>query len=190
LDVDGDGVPYRTYPGTHPTLGAFTTRGTSRDEYAVYTEDGAAYKRNMDRLMVKWRTAKKRVPKPQLYQDTNQSEIGMLFFGTSTYSTEEAKDILENQGVILDALRLRAFPFGKEVEEFVRTHRWVFVIEQNRDAQMRGLMILEMDIDPKKLIPVLNYDGMPITADAIALQISDYLKKKNAVPHDLSETFI
>ncbi|MFC4872716.1 2-oxoacid:acceptor oxidoreductase subunit alpha [Negadavirga shengliensis] len=190
LDVDGDGVPYRTYPGTHPTLGAFTTRGTSRDEYAVYTEDGAAYKRNMDRLMVKWRTAKKRVPKPQLYQDTNQSEIGILFFGTSTYSTEEAKDLLESQGVVLDALRLRAFPFGKEVEEFVRTHRWVFVIEQNRDAQMRGLMILEMDTDPKKLIPVLNYDGMPITADAIALQISDYLKKKNAVPHDLSETFI
>lgn len=190
LDVDGDGIPYRTYPGTHPTQGAFTTRGTSRDEYAVYTEDGAAYKRNMDRLMIKWQTAKKLVPKPRVYQKRNQSEIGMLFFGTSTYSAEEAKDILDREDIVLDAMRLRSFPFGKEVEAFVSSHRLVFVIEQNRDAQMRGLMILEMEIDPKKLIPVLNYDGMPITADAIALQISDYLKKKNSVPHDLSETLI
>lgn len=190
LDKDGDGIPYRTYPGTHPTKGAFTTRGTSRDEYAVYTEDSKAYKRNMERLMVKWQTAKSLVPKPELYQKSAQSDIGMLFFGTSTYSSEEAKEILEREEIILDAIRIRAFPFGAEVETFVQSHRLVFVIEQNRDAQLRGLMINEMQTSPEKLVPVLNYDGMPITADDIARQISDYLKKKNTVPHDLSETLI
>lgn len=190
LDNEGDGIPYRTYPGTHPSKGAFTTRGTSRDEYAVYTEDSAAYQRNMDRLQTKWETAKKIVPAAQLYQESNQSEIGMLFFGTSTYSSEEAKDILEEKEIQLDAIRIKAFPFGTETEAFIRSHKLVFIIEQNRDGQLRSLIINEMQMNPKKLVSVLNYDGMPITADHIALQISDYLKQKNAVPHDLSETLI
>ncbi|MEX2369278.1 MAG: 2-oxoacid:acceptor oxidoreductase family protein, partial [Candidatus Paceibacterota bacterium] len=190
LDKDGDGIPYRTYPGTHPTKGAFTTRGTSRDEYAVYTEDSRAYQRNMERLMVKWQTAKKLVPQAEPYQEHPKSEIGMLFYGTSTYSSEEAKEILEREELILDAIRIKAFPFGAEVEEFIQSHRLVFVIEQNRDAQLRSLMINEMQTEPQKLVPVLNYDGMPITADHVARRISDYLKKKNTVPHDLSETLI
>ncbi|WP_163379920.1 2-oxoacid:acceptor oxidoreductase subunit alpha [Cyclobacterium sp. SYSU L10401] len=190
LDNEGDGIPYRTYPGTHPSKGAFTTRGTSRDEYAVYTEDSAAYQRNMDRLQTKWETAKKIVPTAQFYQESNQSEIGMLFFGTSTYSSEEAKEILEEKEVQLDAIRIKAFPFGTETEAFIRSHKLVFIIEQNRDGQLRSLIINEMQMNPKKLVSVLNYDGMPITADHIALQISDYLKQKNAVPHDLSETLI
>lgn len=190
LDTEGDGIPYRTYPGTHPSKGAFTTRGTSRDEYAVYTEDSAAYQRNMDRLQTKWETAKKIVPEPWLYQESNQSEIGMLFFGTSTYSSEEAKDILEAKEILLDAIRIKAFPFGTDTEAFIRSHKLVFIIEQNRDGQLRSLIINEMQMNPKKLVSVLNYDGMPITADNIALQISDYLKQKNAVPHDLSETLI
>ncbi|SHN14887.1 2-oxoglutarate ferredoxin oxidoreductase subunit alpha [Cyclobacterium lianum] len=190
LDNEGDGIPYRTYPGTHPSKGAFTTRGTSRDEYAVYTEDSAAYKRNMDRLEVKWETAKKIVPPPQLYQTVNQSEIGMLFFGTSTYSSEEAKDLLEEKEIRLDAIRIKSFPFSAETENFIRSHKLVFIIEQNRDGQLRSLIINEMQMNPEKLVSVLNYDGMPITADQIVLQISDYLKQKNTVPHDVSETLI
>jgi 2-oxoglutarate ferredoxin oxidoreductase subunit alpha len=175
LDVDQDGITYRTYPGTHPSKGSFFTRGTSRDEYAVYTEDGAAYQRNVDRLSRKWTTAKGLVPAPQLYQEKNKSETGILFFGTSTYAAVEAMDLLQEQNRSVDALRLRSFPFTKEVEEFVLSHKQVFVIEQNRDAQMRSLLLIEMGADPKKLIPVLNYDGMPITADYIFKKISMHL---------------
>lgn len=190
LDVDGDGIPYRTYPGTHPTKGAFFTRGTSRDEYAAYTEDGAAYKRNMDRLMVKWETAKKIVPSAQLYQKKNHSNIGILFFGTSAFSSEEAKDLLQASGTVVDAIRLKAFPFGVEVVEFVNSHELVFIIEQNRDAQMRSMMIIEMETNPSKLIPVLNYDGMPITADAIKNQITSFLDKAKTQNHELYKTTV
>jgi len=175
LDVDGDGIPYRTYPGTHPTKGSFFTRGTSRDEYAIYTEDSAAYIRNMERLLKKWDTAKELVPKPHFYQKQNMSPLGVIFFGTSTYSSEEAIDLLREQDVILDAMQLKAFPFNKDVEQFIEEHEVVFVIEQNRDAQMRSLLINELEINPKKLIKVLNYDGMPITADKIVKEISKNL---------------
>lgn len=190
LDVDGDGIPYRTYPGTHPTKGAFFTRGTSRDEYAAYTEDGAAYKRNMDRLLVKWETARQLVPTPQLYQQEKVSELGMLFFGTSTYSAEEARDLLREQGVLLDALRLKAFPFSQEVELFIRSHRTVFIIEQNRDAQLRTLLLVEMQLQPHKLVSVLNYDGTPITADTIAGQIGRYLSHNHPNEHELPATLV
>jgi 2-oxoglutarate ferredoxin oxidoreductase subunit alpha len=171
LDVDGDGIPYRTIPGTHPTKGAFFTRGTSRDEYARYTEDGAAYVRNVDRLMKKWDTAKKLVPAAELYQDGQQSEAGMIFFGTTTYAALETMDLMAKDGLAMDAMRLRAFPFGEEVERFIEQHDQIFVIEQNRDAQMRTLLINELNVDPRKLVPVLNYDGMPITASRIRGQI-------------------
>lgn len=171
-DVDGDGIPYRTYPGTHPTKGSYFTRGTSRDEYAIYTEDGNAYKRNMDRLMKKWETAKNMVPAPQVYQKTNHSENGLIFFGTSQYSVEEAMDLLNAQGIKLDALRIKAFPFNKTVEDFIHSHKKVFIVEQNRDAQLKSLITNELSIDPNKLISVLNYDGMPITAFKIELEIS------------------
>jgi 2-oxoglutarate ferredoxin oxidoreductase subunit alpha len=179
LDVDGDGIPYRTYPGTHPTKGSFFTRGTSRDEYATYTEDGAAYKRNVDRLTRKWETAKTMVPAPQLYQKKNQSENGILFFGTSQYSSEEAMDIMKADGQTFDAIRIRSFPFTKEVEDFIGSHERIFVIEQNRDAQMRSLLMIELNINPNKLISVLNYDGMPITADHIIKSINKVLVPQN-----------
>ena len=175
LDVDGDGIPYRTIPGTHPSKGSFFTRGTSRDEYAAYTEDGTVYARNMDRLLKKWYTAKNTVPAPYLYQTENKSPYGVIFFGTSTYSAEEALDIMGQGNLSFDAMRLKAFPFNKTVEDFIDAHEKIFVIEQNRDGQMRSLLINELDANPKKLIPVLNYDGMPITADAIMLQISKNL---------------
>lgn len=188
LDVDGDGIPYRTYPGTHPTKGSFFTRGTSKDEYAAYTEDGAAYQRNMDRLLKKWETAKKLVPAAQLYQKSKQSELGILFFGTSQFSAEEAKDLLTEEGIHVDAIGIKAFPFGEEVVDFVHSHRLIFVIEQNRDGQMRSMMIMELGTDPSKLIPVLNYDGMPITADAIKNQITNFLTKEKTQRHELLKT--
>ena len=171
LDVDGDGIPYRTYPGTHPTKGSYFTRGTSRDEYAVYTESGDAYVRNMDRLMKKWNTAKEYVPAPHLYQEENLSTNGVLFFGTSEYSSEEAIDLLKAEGIQLDAIRIKSFPFNQSVEDFIHSHDKIFVVEQNRDAQMRSLLMIELGINPEKLIPVLNYDGLPITADQIVNSI-------------------
>lgn len=171
VDVDGDGIPYRTYPGTHPTKGSYFTRGTSRDEYAVYTEDSAVYTKNMERLVKKWETAKTLMPKPYFYQRTNMSPIGVIFFGTSTHSSEEAIDLLRKQEVVMDAMRIKAFPFNEEVEQFINDHEMVYVIEQNRDAQMRSLLINELEINPKKLIRILNYDGMPITADKIVKEI-------------------
>lgn len=176
LDIDNDGIPYRTIPGTHLTRGAFTTRGSSRDEYAVYTEDGDAYRRNVDRLLRKWNTAKELVPRPHFYQDTNSSKDGVIFFGTSIFSAEEAIEMLAEAGVALDAMRPRAFPFGKEFCDFVESHDRVFVIEQNRDAQFRSLMMIELGTDPAKLVSVLNYDGMPITADNIFNQIKSHIQ--------------
>jgi len=176
LDVDDDGIPYRTIPGTHATHGAFVTRGSSRDEYAVYTEDGDAYRRNVDRLSRKWDTAKDLVPQPEFYQDANRSKDGVIFFGTSIFSAEEAIEILEDDGIILDAMRPKAFPFGKAFREFVDSHERIFVIEQNRDAQFRSLMMIELGTNASKLTSVLNYDGMPITADNIYRQIKGNLK--------------
>jgi 2-oxoglutarate ferredoxin oxidoreductase subunit alpha len=171
LDVDGDGIAYRTYPGTHPTRGSYFTRGTSRDEYAVYTESGDTYVRNMDRLIRKWNTAKSYVPVPHLYQRENLSTNGVLFFGTSEYSAEEAIDLLKADGVVLDAIRIKSFPFNETVEEFIHSHDKVFVVEQNRDAQMKSLLMIELSVNPDKLVSVLNYDGLPITADHIVHSI-------------------
>ncbi|HKX84249.1 MAG TPA: hypothetical protein VJL58_08520, partial [Pyrinomonadaceae bacterium] len=171
LDIDDDGIPYRTIAGTHETRGAFVTRGSSRDEYAVYTEDGEVYRRNVDRLMRKWNTAKELVPAPHFYQNANTSRDGVVFFGTSIFSAEEAIEMLDAEGIKLDAMRVRAFPFGKAFRDFVDSHDRIFVIEQNRDAQFRSLMMIELGVDPAKLVSLLNYDGMPITADNIFRQI-------------------
>jgi len=171
-DVDGDGIPYRTIPGTHPTKGSYFTRGSSRDEMARYTEDSEPYVRNMDRLLKKWNTAKDLVPAPEFYQEKDKGNQAMIFFGTSTYAALEAMEQLEAAGVPMDAMRIRATPFSNAVRDFIGRHKTVYIVEQNRDAQMRSILINELEIDPFKLIPVLNYDGMPITAEAITKQIS------------------
>ena len=171
-DVDNDGIPYRTLPGTHPTKGSYFTRGTSHDEYAVYSEDSDTYVRIMDRLLKKFDTAKDLVPAPQVYQEENNSEIGMLFFGTTRYAAEEAMDIMKERGEAIDAIRLKAFPFNQTVVDFIENHKYVYVIEQNRDAQMRSLLVNELEINPKKLIKILNFDGTPMTADMIVDQIN------------------
>ncbi len=175
LDSDGDGIPYRTIPATHETKGAFVTRGSSRDEYAVYTEDSAVYQRNMERLVKKFETAAKIVPAPEFYQAENASKYGVIFFGTSTYSATEAIELLKTDGITLDAMRVKAFPFGKDFVEFVEAHEKVFVIEQNRDAQFKSLMMIELGINADKLISILNFDGMPITADFIFSRIKENL---------------
>jgi 2-oxoglutarate/2-oxoacid ferredoxin oxidoreductase subunit alpha len=181
LDIDNDGIPYRTIAGTNPTRGAFVTRGSSRDEYGVYTEDGAAYQRNVDRLARKWETAKELVPEPVFYRSiepvvTSGSKLGMIFFGTTTDSAREALDMLTADGIHLDAMRVRAFPFARSVKDFIGAHSALFVIEQNRDAQFRSLLMIELNTDPSKLISVLNYDGTPITADFIYRQICERAK--------------
>lgn len=169
LDVDGDGIPYRTIPGTHPTKGAFFTRGSSHDEYAVYTEDGKVYADGMIRLLKKWNTAKSFVPPAKI--KGNHNEIGIMYYGTSSYAAKEADDLLKEHNIIVDKMRIRAFPFGQEVEDFVQSHQSLFMIEQNRDAQMKTLLVNELQIDPKKIHEVLNIDGMPITAQYIAEEI-------------------
>ena len=173
LDADGDGIPYRTYPGTHPDKGAFFTRGTSRDRFAKYTEVGAAYTDNMQRLLQKFETAKSLVPRPVLRPAKEPTRTGVIYYGSSSAAMKEALSALEAEGIHVDALRIRAFPFHGDVEEFVAAHDQVFVVEQNRDAQLRTLLMTECGIAPQQLIPVLHYDGTPITARFIRAAIGD-----------------
>ncbi|MBL8517956.1 MAG: 2-oxoacid:acceptor oxidoreductase subunit alpha [Betaproteobacteria bacterium] len=182
LDVDGDGIPYRTYPGTHPTKGSYFTRGTSRDRYAKYTEDGAAYTDNMQRLLRKFETAKDLVPKPLTRAAQHGTRFGVLYYGSTSPAMDEALDQLTESGLHVDAMRVRAFPFCDEVADFISAHDDVFVVEQNRDAQLRTLIINELAADPAKLTPVLHYDGTPITARFIAGEIAQNLKALNVTP--------
>lgn len=175
LDIDGDGVPYRTIPGTHPTKGGYFTRGTSKDEYARYTEDGDVYVRMVDRLLQKWETAKAYVPAPAVQKVSQPTNMGLVFFGTTRYSALEAMDILETEKIPIDAMRIKAIPFNETVEDFIRNHDTVFIIEQNRDAQMRAVLINELGCESRKLVPVLNYDGKPITAQTIVEKIKAHL---------------
>jgi len=164
LDVDGDGITYRTIPGTSADKGAFFTRGTSRDEYAAYTEKGAAYQRNMERLEVKWATAPKHLPKPVETTRDKANNIGVIHFGTSMEATHEALDKLNAEGVAANDLRILAFPFQDEVAAFIENHDQVFIVEQNRDAQFKALLVNELQIDPNRLHSVLHFDGDPISA--------------------------
>jgi 2-oxoglutarate ferredoxin oxidoreductase subunit alpha len=173
LDIDDDGICYRTIPGTHPTKGSFFTRGTSRDEYAKYTEDGETYVRIVNRILKKWETAKDYVPKPEYTKAKKATKKGIIFFGTTRYSALEAMDLFEAEGIYLNALRIKAIPFNKTVEDFIAEHEEVYVIEQNRDAQFKTILINELGTNSDKLISILNYDGMPITAAVIMSRIKE-----------------
>jgi len=181
LDVDGDGIGYRTYPGVHPEKGAYFTRGTSHDEYSKYTEDSGAYVKNMKRLEVKWETAKTLVPEPEIIISDPEATIGLLYFGTSTDATREAADQLRADGISSNLLRIRAFPFQKEVKQFIEQHERVFVVEQNRDSQMRTLLLNELELPPQQLVPVVHFDGMPITAKIITQSIQNTLNEQSMV---------
>src|SRR5246500_1918530 len=156
LDVDGDGIPYRTYPGTHPTKGSFFTRGTSRDRYARYTEEGPAYADNMQRLLRKFEPAKDLVPRPSQANADKPTKYGVIYFGSTSPAMDEAIQLLEANGRPLDMLRIRAFPFHSSVSSFIADHDFVYVVEQNRDAQLRSLIVNECSIDPVRLVPILH----------------------------------
>ena len=179
-DVDGDGIPWRTLPGTHPSKGSYFTRGTTRDPYARYSERGPDYIYNVERLLRKFRTAADLVPQPVIRKASRPSRLGVIYFGSTSPAMHEALDVLPDAGIHLDALRLRAFPFPESVAAFVAEHDVVYVVEQNRDAQMRQLLVNELEIDPAKLIRVLHFDGTPITARFITRAISDHVIETTA----------
>ncbi|NQX89035.1 MAG: 2-oxoacid:acceptor oxidoreductase subunit alpha [Halioglobus sp.] len=181
-DVDGDAICYRTYPGTHPTRGSFFTRGTSRNEYAVYTEKGEEYEANMLRLLRKWDTINEHVPVPIVTDCGRDTDSAVLFFGTSEESSKEALDYLSQEGIHMNAMRIRAFPFSSDVQRFIERHERVFVIEQNRDAQLRTLLMAEFEFGPDILKSVLCFDGTPISARNIRKQIKKYLDGDNILP--------
>jgi 2-oxoglutarate ferredoxin oxidoreductase subunit alpha len=171
-DVDGDGIPWRTLPGTHPTKGAYFTRGTTRDAYARYSEAGPDYVYNVQRLLKKFATAAQLVPPPLLTPAAQKTRLGVLYFGSTSPAMAEALEVLAGEHIHLDAMRLRAFPFPAAVAEFIAAHDAVFVVEQNRDAQMRTLLVNELQVDPARLPAVLHYDGTPITARFITQAIT------------------
>ncbi|MYD44164.1 MAG: 2-oxoacid:acceptor oxidoreductase subunit alpha [Gammaproteobacteria bacterium] len=177
LDIDGDGIGYRTLPGTHPSKGAFFTRGTSRDEFATYTEAPEAYTQNMDRLLSKWETARDILPAAEITSQNRRA--GIIYYGTSATPMSESLAMLDEQGVELDTMRIRAFPFGAEVIEFIDNHEIVFMVEQNRDAQMKMMMVNELDLLPSSIQSILYYGGMSISADFIAQEVLSYYQVNN-----------
>ena len=181
-DVDGDGIAYRTYPGTHPQHGAYFTRGTTKDRYARYSEAGPDYIENVTRLLRKFETAKKLVPLPLLHASKKPARMGAIFYGSTSPAMQEALDVLAENGVHINALRVRGFPFADEINGFIAAHPGVFVIEQNRDAQLKSMLVNEGQIDPKRLISILHYDGTPITARFIVDHISKHVAAHTVVP--------
>lgn len=177
-DVDGDGIPWRTLPGTHPSKGSFFTRGTTRDPYARYSERGPDYIYNMERLLRKFATAADLVPQPVLRRAALPTLVGVLYFGSTSPAMQEALDQLAAEGIAINAMRLRAFPFPASVKAFLDEHSTVFVVEQNRDAQMHSLLVNELSVDPAQLVKVLHYDGTPITARFIAGYIRKVLQPR------------
>ncbi len=176
-DVDGDGVAYRTYPGTDHPKAAYFTRGTGHTPDAAYSEKPEHWKANMDRLARKFATAKNRVPKPEVH--SNGHAAGLIYFGTTTEAVREALAVLDHQhGLKLDLCRLRAFPFTQEVEDFLHSHERVYVVELNRDGQMRMTLNAELPRFAGKLRSVLHYDGMPLTADNVVQQVVSMEREK------------
>jgi len=178
LDVDGDGIPYRTLPGVHPK-GSYFTRGSGHTKYGSYTEDSAAYKEVMDRLLVKWTTARSIVPGPDI-EYSKFNKMAILSLGSCDGAVKEAMQILQQDSIGINYCRIKAFPFNDAVKEFISRHELVYVVEQNRDAQLRSLMILDLEVNPACLVPVLHYDGLPITAEFVTRRIREELAKGEA----------
>jgi 2-oxoglutarate ferredoxin oxidoreductase subunit alpha len=162
FDKDGDGIGYRTMPGVHPKA-AYFTRGSGHTQYGAYTEDPAEYQVVLDRLMKKWDTARKLVPRAVI-DATAGSSVGLVSLGSCDGAIHEAMHVLKEQGVGLDYMRVRAFPFSEDVEKFLAAHELLFVVEQNRDAQLRALLTLETAVDKAKLRSLLHYSGLPISS--------------------------
>ena len=186
LDVDGDGIPYRTLPGVHPK-GAYFTRGSGHTQYGAYTEDSAEYQIVLDRLTRKFATAKRLVPKAVIEQDAN-IDVAVVAYGSSDGAVREALDILGTHGLRANYMRLRSFPFGEDVEKFLEAHKLVFVIEQNRDAQMRSLLTLETRVPKEKLRSLLHYSGLPISSEFIVKGVLAEVEPKARKPEIVAGT--
>jgi 2-oxoglutarate/2-oxoacid ferredoxin oxidoreductase subunit alpha len=178
LDEDGDGITYRTLPGEHPK-GSFFTRGSGHNKFGGYTEDAAEYQEVVDRLLVKWETARGLVPKPEIeYSKFNKRAI--LSIGSCDGAVEEAMARLKDAGVGLNYCRVKAFPFDESVRDFIDRHERVYVVEQNRDAQLRSLLILDLEVDARKLVPILHYNGLPLAANFVVQKVQEDLAKGRA----------
>lgn len=174
-DVDGDGIPWRTYPGAHPEKGSYFTRGSSHDVMAAYTEDGDVYAEMMDRLAKKFAGSLKYLPQPEIESEGNKR--GMIYFGTTAGAIPEVHDKLAKQGIMLGTMRIRSFPFHEEVTRFIDEHELVYVIEQNRDAQLKSLLKIECNATDEKMHSILSYNGVVTSANCI----------ESAILADLSE---
>ena len=178
LDVDGDGIPYRTLPGVHPK-GAYFTRGSGHTKLGGYTEDSAAYQDVIDRLLVKWETARKILPKPEI-QYSKLNKVGLITIGSGDGACTEALDRLAKQDIGLNYCRIKAFPFSSEVSEFIKQHDVVYVVEQNRDGQLRTLLINDIEADQTKLVSLLHYNGMPINSGFVVDRVLEEIAKGRA----------
>lgn len=176
LDVDGDGIAARSYPGVHKK-GAYFLRGSGHNKFGGYTENSDEYQEVLDRLLVKWETAKTLVPKPVLTKAKKKTKIGLISSGGCDYAVLEAMDRLEAQNIFIDYLRVKAFPFTQEVEAFIESHDQIYVVEQNRDAQLKSLLTLESKATKDQLISILDYAGMPLAARAVVSAIDEHLAK-------------
>jgi 2-oxoglutarate ferredoxin oxidoreductase subunit alpha len=178
LDVDGDGIPYRTLPGVHPK-GAYFTRGSGHSKFGAYTEDADEYQEVVDRLLVKWETARNLVPEPEIeYSKFNKSAV--ISFGSCDGAVKEALVTLKRKNVGLNYCRVKAFPFSDAVRKFIDQHDHIYVVEQNRDAQLRTLLMLDIEAEASKLIPVLHYKGLPISADFVARRVLEEIARGQA----------
>jgi 2-oxoglutarate/2-oxoacid ferredoxin oxidoreductase subunit alpha len=174
VDKDGDGITYRTLPGVTPK-GAYFTRGSGHTQFGMYTEDSADYQLLLDRLLVKWNSAKKLVPRA-IIDATADSELGIVSVGSCDGAVHEAMDLLRDRGVGVDYMRVRSFPFTEDVERFLEAHRVIFVVEQNRDAQLRALLTLETQVEKSKLQSLLHYNGLPISSKFIVEGVIAHLQ--------------
>ena len=174
LDVDGDGIPYRTIPGEDPK-GSFFTRGSGHTKFGAYTEDSAAYMDVLERIAQKWRNAADFVPKPVVRKASKPTPLAILSLGGCDGAVQEAIARLNKDGIELDYLRVRAFPFHHSVEDFIAEHETVFVVEQNRDAQLRGLLINETSAEKKRIKSVLDWGGMPTDPRIICKAVRDHI---------------
>lgn len=183
VDVDDDGIPYRTYPGTHPDKGSYFTRGSSHDANAAYTEDGNVYAEVMDRIAKKFESSLEYLPQPKIKNDGNK--LGLLYLGTSASAIQEALDSLARRGIKMDTLRIRSFPFHNSIKEFVDSHELVYVIDQNRDAQLKSLLKIELNVNEESVHSILSYNGVLITAQHIeraVLESMPELESSSEIP--------
>ena len=181
LDIDGDGIPYRTIPGTHPSKGSFFTRGTSHDAFAGYTEDGRINAENLLRITKKFDKSTKYLPKSIRKNTKNKTDVGLIYFGSTAPAVDEAIDYLSEEGYDINKIRIRSFPFDRALEKFISENNHLFVLEQNRDAQMKFLISNELEIDINQFVSILNFDGSPLTAKFIVDEFKSKVKDNKKI---------